>query len=671
MKLLGTCFVGVLVLAGPLLRAAQQPYAPGLPGPSRSSDVKVNDIVTLTLLVGADKLPERLVPGVPVPFAVQILTKKGAIRATSDRSLNPRYLRVIPTNGRVEFENWTFTPDADRAAVVGGKYGLRVEYGLPEMRVIAEHTFEADFATVLGPDPQEVATMTFTVGGKTNQGLVQPGLPVGLDVIVTDRAGREYRTSVTAAARSATGAMPLPFDRLDIRTELMTWDTKSATLMPARDGLQRGQKYTATVAYRGRPDVVVSQAYVPDFAMANGPEPEDVVDFEVVIDGPPASGQITPGSELALVVRARDKLGRVFSTSGSPNPLPAARVKVTVEALEIDLAASKLKATGDCQMMAGRQYEFSISYVGRPDLEQFGRFKPDLVGAIKDYLMTDTRLEFAGRQGEPGQVGLQGTDGNMGRTADDTFGTGTDGTQGGSGRPGRAGRRGGAGPRVRVLAMEALSLDRSQRMILGEMTVGNEQPTYFVRPFDGTPLTLLSKGGPGGTGGPGGAGGMGGRGGEGWTPGSGGDGGSGGSGGAGGDGGPGGSIVLSVTTPELLETIYAESPGGVGGSGGSAGLGGRGGLFGETSGTRKATALATVGGNLVNRLLGQGGSTTMPTAGTAYAGTQGQNGDPGEPGLEGQAGVAETRVAAEAATLRLRLPPRLATCVVASGGQKP
>lgn len=671
MKLIGVCIVGVLALAAPLVRAAQQSYAPGLPGPSRSADVKVKDIVTLTLLVGTAKLPERLVPGVPVPFAVQILTKNGALRATSDRSLSPRYLKVIPTNGRVEFEGWTFTPDANRAAVAGGKYGLRVEYGLPEMRVIAEHTFEADFATVLGPDPQDVATLTFTVGGSTEQGLVQPGIPVGLEVTVTDRAGREYRTSVTAAARPVGSAMPLPFDRLDIRTELMTWDAASATLTPARDGLQRGQKYTATVGYRGRPDLVVSHAYLPDFAMANGPEPEDVVDFEVVIDSLPASGQITPGSELALVARARDKFGRVFSTSGSPLPLPATRVKVTVEALEIDLAASRLTATGDCQTMAGRNYEFSISYVGRPDLEQVGRFKPDLVGAISNYFLTDARLEFAGRQGEPGQAGLQGTDGNMGRAAADTFGAGTDGTQGGSGRPGRVGRRGGAGPRVRVLAMEAMSLDRSQRMILGEMTVGSEEPTYFVRPFDGTPLTVLSKGGPGGTGGPGGAGGMGGRGGEGWTPGSGGDGGSGGSGGPGGDGGAGGGIALTVTTPELLEMIYAESPGGVGGSGGSAGLGGRGGLFGETSGARKAAALATVGGNLVNRLLGQGGSTTMPAAGTAYSGAQGQGGDPGEPGLEGQAGVAESRVAAEAATLRLRLPPRLATCVVASGGQKP
>lgn len=86
---------------------------------------------------------------------------------------------------------------------------------------------------------------------------------------------------------------------------LLRWDPEKGTVTGSvKEQEVDRQPYVFRVEYRGRSDLAVTRTFVPDFAAVRGPDPVDVAAVNLVVDGVPPSGLLSPGSELKARVES-------------------------------------------------------------------------------------------------------------------------------------------------------------------------------------------------------------------------------------------------------------------------------------------------------------------------------------------------------------------------------
>lgn len=601
--------------------------------PPKPRDLNPKDITDLRISVSRPLPGARLVPGSSVTISVIATDKKGVRFSTADRTLDMKNARITATHMTFDPQTYSLTADGDRTTVGSSLYTVNVEYGQPNKNPVrASLSLRPDFAAVHGPDPDDVQSLRVEYFGLPDQKMLEPGKPVRVQVTVFDREGRQYSTGG--------GDLPLPLTRLEFKGELVEWSGSLAFTPSADRSATAGNRYRPTVAYRGRPDTTATREFGIDISAIDGPEPADVRSLDVTIEGFDAVKSIVPGSRGRFNVSVTDASGRRYALRGAAFTLPASRLKVMPENLVADAATGTLDTSGDPQKMVNKEYGLSVTYENREDLTKRLTFEPDFVGLLKPYMFSGSEFVFAGENGQPGDAGMDGSGGAYGRSTSTQCASGDDGGPGRAGQPGRNGRLGGRGPRIKVVATSAMSLDGETPLVVFEITATGREPQYFVRPLDSKPIQIIAAGGNGGAGGRGGAGGSGGKGGSGFNTGGGGTGGDGADGGMGGQGGHGGDITLFTSSPELAGSFDLISKPGLGGPGGMAGRAGSGG---------------EAGGGVLNAIASGLMASTCGSPRLGNYGARGQEGIHGEAGVEGNPGQTTVTSGGEALTLARKI----------------
>ena len=443
--------------------------------------------------------------------------------------------------------------------------------------------FKADFARLLGPEPEHttnfVVELTWEADGQSYrlpEGTVLiPGETYGLYAEAQDSLGRKFT--------STSSQHPIPMERLQ---------SASRSFTPVEDGRFRANLnadtggYALTVRYGGDAELSKTLEFGYDKAILEGPVPGNIsglsITGELATESP-----IGPGETKSLDVAVTDISGRTWrlAVEGSGSHieqtyrLPASRLNVSVENGTYDPRTHRVHFDENAKSMLGKNYGVRVDYVADPSVTNRKTYAPDFLSIVP--LMTTDTLVFGGRSGEGGRDGRNGQDGTRGNSVTRIMGRGGHGRSGGHGTAGQAGANGAPGPNVRVVAREVRTIDASQRLVLLEVRVPGKPTDIYIRPLEGPPVSIVSRGGNGGNGGTGGQGGDGGNGGDGYFSGNGGDGGNAGDGGDGGDGGNGGRVDVIISAHELERVFVLDSIGGDGGTGGQEGVAGQPGLPGK------------------------------------------------------------------------------------------
>ncbi len=445
--------------------------------------------------------------------------------------------------------------------------------------------FKADFARILGPEPDDVSQIEVRLiwwdGDEPyiipEQSSLIPGAAYELQVLVEGVRGRRFETNSTD--------YPVPTERLETRIEGLIPSADTDFVYVAQPDPQAA--YTIEVTYGPGSDITRSLAFVHDPTITDGPPANAVAGIS--IEGALGSAtSLKPGDILPLEVNVRDLAGRTWTLNrkepGSHTAqtfrLPPDRLRIDVENGAYDAEQGRVSFSDDAQSMLGAVFGLRLTYAGRSDLATIKEYSPDFLGIVP--LMQTDALAYAGQDGYGGRDGRDGQPGTRGNGTTREMARAGDGRAGGHGTPGQAGARGSPGPNLRIVARELRTLDASTRLALFEVRVPGQAAEYFIRELQGTPVSIVSRGGSGGAGGVGGNGGVGGDGGEGYFSGGGGDGGNAGSGGDGGDGGNGGAITVILSSHDLEQVFVLDSQGGPGGSGGTEGVAGQPGIPGSS-----------------------------------------------------------------------------------------
>ena len=128
--------------------------------------------------------------------------------------------------------------------------------------------------------------------------------------------------------------------------------------------------YEISVSLAADPTIRAVKRYVPDYALTDGPEPGDVAELDIqllwvhggkeyaVSDGV----ALVPGEEYRLVVDARDRQGRNFSSRNTEFPIPRARLSTELVHLTADDKDwTKLSATVPD---SGADFGITVNYGG-------------------------------------------------------------------------------------------------------------------------------------------------------------------------------------------------------------------------------------------------------------------------------------------------------------------
>jgi len=583
-------------------------------------------------LVGEDgELIEQVIPGRRVLLAVEAIDRSGqtysSILGTLDLGLirlSSRGGQAIVFGGRVVFE-----PSDDPQAIPPSGYAIDLHWA-DETGSPYTTGFAADWAAVRGPEPGDVTSIGFVLGGVTQCGdgigRVVPEDRIAVEVRVRDRGGREYRTGEGHR-------LTLPWDRLEIALDPLLQRREAGAISATSDSAE--SPLSIDVGYVGATVAHARGAIVADRSLADGPDPGDVVQFDAEV---PAS--IAPMSSVAFTIAVQDRHGCVYRLGQERPRLPESAIVCEANGLRLDLRSRTLTSTSSYAASAGAEYAVACALADRSEMRVERRLTPDLVSALFAYARGDSQIEVAGADASDGQAG----DGGQGGA----FMTGEPGRDG---QPGGAGAGGGPGPNVHVFAARAKAHDGRTEFVV-YVVERDGRRTTLVRSA-GQPIRLSSAGGSGsrgGRGGVGGSGAIGPVGTNGSAGGTGGNGGDGGEAGDGGQGGDGGNIEILLASSDLADLVVARTVGGRGGDGGEGGVAGGGGPGG-------------VGGVRTEQV--RVGTTTMAQMSLGPQGSMGQSGSggaSGSRGRQGRSGTVHTRVDTQVvhAAIRAASPPFLA-----------
>ncbi len=505
-------------------------------------------------------LDGAIVPGVGTQLEFRAIDRKGRKVSTHDGSLKrtTRKIDIEVVGGSYDAATGIVIADEPAAGsartsevVISASYSKRPDLDLREKRPI-------DWRAVLGPDPSEVVSLSMRpVSAEIMDDWLLPGARVKLVVSAEDVHGRTYTTD--------SQPLRLPWKRLGVKTRAM--DAEKGVLHAHLNVPDDG--YRAKVTYLDTSHAAVG-AWRADFQRLRGPEPSEIASLNWSLEQPPDSpaGKAPLGSHLAVQVEATTTEGRVFKLhNGGQMTLKHERLEVASTRARWVPERGLLRV--DSEVPAGKEFGLELRYQRRNDLGGVRMMKADYIGSIPDQYWASGPLVWGGVSGSSGDSGSDGRDGEDGRDAGEPTSHAEAGGNGQSGSRGGSGQDGGSGPRIRVYASTAWTLDRSDRVVVYRFG-----QRLLVKRWDAAPLRIAAYGGNGGSGGSGGDGGHGGRGGGGCLSGDGGDGGDGADGGNGGRGGRGGSVQLIASSTALFSHFQLSAPGGSGGNEGMAGGGG-------------------------------------------------------------------------------------------------
>ena len=580
----------------------------------------------------------RLLPGAKLKLANITLTdQQGESRSSADG----QELSVEVKGGTYDSATQEVHFSADRSEVPADGYEVAVVHPDGARSV---QRFEADFARVDGPDPEDVAAFDASLMWRKDGALYE--IPEGTSLI----PGEEYELHAEASDvhgrkfKSTESDYPIPGDRLDTALTGFHPSNLNENGLVAQDGLDAGQaSYRVDVAYGGENGQSRSLAFNYDPAIPQGPAPEMVAGLDIV--GELASENlISPGAVKTLEVKVTDTVGRswnlVMEGNGSHStnefPLPHSRLGIQMENADYGHATSEVRFDSDARGMLGKTYRVMVTYAEDPRLVVEKTFSPDFLSIVP--IMEEDELTYTRAGGHSGREGRDGQQGSQGNDSGRVLGRAGDGRAGGHGTSGQNGARGSPGSNLRIIAREVRTIDAKERLVLFEVRAPGMLPEYYLRLIDAARVTVVTRGGTGGLGGVGGTGGDGGGGGNGYYSGDGGDGGNAGGGGDGGDGGNGGTIILILTTHELEKVFVLDSQGGAGGPGGDEGVSGQPGIPGSIDSWMADSDMAKKLKDLPPPEVGAYGN----EGNVGYTGRAGHDGLPGLVQLK----VDETRAAA-------------------------
>ena len=511
-------------------------------------------------------LKGAIVPGISTQVELRAIDTRGRQVSTHDGSLRriSRKIDVQVTGGRYDASRGTVIADAPKPGtertsevVITATYNKRPDLDIRQALPI-------DWRAILGPDPAEVVSVSLRpVSTDLIDDWLLPGAQLKLVVSATDTFGRTYTTD--------SAPLTLPWDRLGVRARSL--EGSEGVYRAAIQDIPKDQ-FGVRVAYL-KTDQAVNAKWRADFQRLNGPEPSDIAALTWSLEQPEGSpsGKAPLGAKLAVQVVATTTEGRVFKLrDGGKMTLKPTRIEVVATRATWNPKPAELEV--DDQIPAGKEFGLVLHYQQRKDLGGTIAMRPDYLGSIPAHFWAvDGGHRGSGNRGSSGRDGRDGKDGVEGRDSDQPTSRAESGTSGQSGSGGEGGQDGGPGPRVRVYASKAWTLDRSDPLVVYRIA-GQASSMLLVKRWDSGPLRIVSGGGAGGNGGRGGPGGNGGRGGGGCLTGDGGDGGDGADGGSGGRGGDGGAVQLVVSRAELFDHFSLSAPGGGGGGGGRGGNGG-------------------------------------------------------------------------------------------------
>jgi len=515
-------------------------------------------------------LDGAIIPGIRTQLEFRVIDTKGRQVSTHDGALKRTTRRI-----EIEVQNGRYDPDAgvvvanmpvkgqERSSevIVTARYAKR-----PDLDI--HHTLPIDWRAILGPDPNEVTSISMK---PTSHELVGdwllPGAKLKLVVRVEDLHGRAYTT--------AGGPLTLPWNRLGVEARGMAGNNANWTAA-IRD--VPDNQFEAEIAYL-ETEFSTSGSWRADFQRLHGPEPDDVATLNWSLQQPEDSpdGKAPLGAQLAVQVEVTTQEGRIFLLrDGGKMALKSRRLEGVPTRAKWVPERGLLEVDGE--IAAGQRFGLELRYQGRDDLGGTVTMTPDYFGSIPDkYWAAGAGHAGSGYNGSSGRDGADGYSGVDGRDAGNDTSHAEAGSHGQDGVNGGRGQDGDDGPRIRVYASVAHTLDRSDMAVVYRIVGEGGSSFLLVKKWSDDPIRVLSRGGAGGRGGNGGDGGHGGGGGGGCLSGDGGDGGDGADGGTGGQGGDGGSVQLIASNATLFDHFRLVAPGGRGGArgrGGSAGSGG-------------------------------------------------------------------------------------------------
>lgn len=544
--------------------------------PERRGPPQVNEVV---VRLGDGRPDQKVTPGEPLAVRVFAADPDGHYYGTWNGALGWGRVSIETRNMTWEPETRTVTPDPlpegsepDYAVIA------RVD------GVVTEQPFEIDFGAHYGPAPNRVASMQVQFDGRPRPRYLRPGHPVELTVLVTDTEGRRY------ALGDFDNHLELVEERISVDTDHVQWDRERGLLIPSdAERVVGDDKYRVRVVYNARPgeqpsdELTAERQFIADFVGLRGPEPSQVQRVLAEVVGTTAT-KVAPGTRLPIDLKVQTDEGRWLQAMSPRHKqgVPMERFVVRARNATFDATRSELVVDPVSRQLVGQEYQLQAHYDGKRRMRSQLRFEPDFVAALAPVLLTESSFTRHGADGRPGK---DGADGRRGASGADVSGyeRGGHGSNGHDGEHGREGGDGEPGPGIKIVAVEAVSLDGSVPLVVFVIDVDGEDPQTFVRRLDGPRLSVVSGGGRGGDGGNGGDGGRGGDGGDGWSTGDGGDGGNGGDGGPGGFGGPGGPVQLVASNQRVREHFMLRSVGGPGGASGEGGGSGRRGAKGSVA----------------------------------------------------------------------------------------
>lgn len=221
----------------------------------------------------------------------------------------------------------------------------------------------AAVAILYGCAAPQVVDVDYTMTGPASEemrenDLVRPGSAATLSSITATTSGGDrstlpedgsYRVSVQGGS-------------YDSRSRELRFSDNRADIPP--DG------YTVTVEHADGARNVMR--FTPDFAVIEGPEPDDVQSFEASLewerDGQrymiPQGTPLIPGESYRLQALAEDTLGREFATGVEGAPIPPARLATTLTNFENTSGDGYTLVAGSG--MAGETYRIGVQYGGDP-----------------------------------------------------------------------------------------------------------------------------------------------------------------------------------------------------------------------------------------------------------------------------------------------------------------
>lgn len=214
------------------------------------------DVKQLSVGIDRSATDGEFVPGRPYPIEISVTDDSRRYKTGGVPGLPLDRLKIVTSGLEFDAGRMLITGSLDKALLHKGKYKIEVSYrGRPDLT--RTEVISPDFAAIEGPAPINIKT-AFIVGDLKKHDAVVPGSELRLDLQVTDKKGRVYRTDWEFPR--------IPRNRVRVRTKNLDYDKQTGRLRFSGDlRKMMGRRYEITAWYRGRKSKKDKVVLKPDF----------------------------------------------------------------------------------------------------------------------------------------------------------------------------------------------------------------------------------------------------------------------------------------------------------------------------------------------------------------------------------------------------------------------